>query len=56
MAWMITLQNCVDQMSDCVAGIIEDRMAAEECAPLLMEIYNREFPEYSGFYLTEVVP
>jgi hypothetical protein len=54
MAWMILLKSGVNPSNDNLVAILEDRAPAEELAPLLLEIYNREFPEYSHFLLCEV--
>jgi hypothetical protein len=55
MAWIVTLISGVSKENDYWVGVIEDRAVAEEVAPLMLEIYNREFPEYSHYVLGEVV-
>lgn len=55
MAWIVTLVSGVSEQNNYWVGVIEDREVAEEVAPLMLEIYNREFPEYSHYVLTEVV-
>lgn len=55
MAWMITLISGVNECNNNMVGIIEDESAADECATLLLEIYNRDHPEYIDYVLTEVI-
>lgn len=55
MAWIVMLVSAVSEQNNYWVGVLEDKQAAEEVGPLMLEIYNREFPEYSHFVLSEVV-
>lgn len=55
MAWMITLISGVNEMNNNLVGCIEDEGPANEVGALLVEIYNREFPEYSYYMLSKIV-
>ena len=55
MAWMITLISGVNDCNNNMVGIIEDVSAANECAIVLLNLYNREHPEYIDYLLTEVI-
>lgn len=55
MAWMITLISGVNEMNNNLVGCIEHEGAANEVGALLLEIYNREFPEYSHYMLSKIV-
>lgn len=55
MAWMITLISGVNEMNNNLVGCIEDEGVANEVGALLLEIYNREFPEYSHYMLSKIV-
>lgn len=55
MAWMITLISGVNEMNNNLVGCIEDEGPANEVGALLLEIYNREFPEYTHYMLSKIV-
>lgn len=55
MAWIVMLVSGVSERNDYWVGVIEDKAVADEVGPLMLEIYNREFPEYSHYVLSEVV-